>query len=357
MSKVQYEATVSMFAYCTEILQLSESEAYLRIAVARAARKLTILLEMLRDGRLHLSGIEKLASHLTEANRDKLLKRATHQSKRQVEKLIAEIAPKPDVAPAIRRLPPPRRAAAASSPSQASTAGAALQLGPDPVTVSAQTPAPTRVDPAEATPPHPAAKPALIEPLGPRRYKVQFTASAELRDKLDRLKALMRGSIPDGDLATIIDATVTEKLERLEARRFGKTKTPRKNVEQTDTTPRSRHIPAAVRRAVYERDGGRCAFVDKKGRRCTARQGLEFDHRRAYGRGGDHRVENLELACVTHNQYRAELEYGRDAMQRYRDGVKEGRHIYEVVRPNSVRRMRRDKPAWCSEGGIRALKV
>jgi hypothetical protein len=36
-----------------------------------------MLLEMLRDGRLHLSGIGLLAPHLTEANRDEVLARAT----------------------------------------------------------------------------------------------------------------------------------------------------------------------------------------------------------------------------------------------------------------------------------------
>ena len=84
------EATPSMFAYCTEVLHLSEAEAYLRIAVARAAREHPMLLAMLADGRLHLTGIAKLAPHLTSRERDALLKRATHKSKRQVEELVAE---------------------------------------------------------------------------------------------------------------------------------------------------------------------------------------------------------------------------------------------------------------------------
>ena len=46
------EATSSMFVYCTEVLHLSEHEAYMRIAVARASRKYPVLLTMLRDGRL-----------------------------------------------------------------------------------------------------------------------------------------------------------------------------------------------------------------------------------------------------------------------------------------------------------------
>ena len=59
------EAFPSMFAYCTEALHLSEGEAYLRIAVARASREHPMLLPMLADGRLHLSGIALLAPHLT----------------------------------------------------------------------------------------------------------------------------------------------------------------------------------------------------------------------------------------------------------------------------------------------------
>jgi hypothetical protein len=99
------EASPSMFAYCTRVLHLSEAEAYLRIAAARASREHPMLLTMLGDGRLHLTGIAKLAPHLTRENRDALLKRAIHRSKRQIEELIAELAPRPDVPAVVRRLP------------------------------------------------------------------------------------------------------------------------------------------------------------------------------------------------------------------------------------------------------------
>jgi 5-methylcytosine-specific restriction endonuclease McrA len=140
----------------------------------------------------------------------------------------------------------------------------------------------------------------------------------------------MKSSIPDGDLAALIEDAVSEKLERLEARRFATTNRPRKGPEETDTTPSSRHIPAPIRRAVYARDDGRCCFVDRSGRRCTARHDLEFHHRHGYARGGDHSVANLELQCPVHNQYLAELEYGRDRMQRYRKGVSEPMVPYSV---------------------------
>jgi hypothetical protein len=267
-----------MFAYCTEVLHLSEAEAYLRIAAARASREHPLLLTMLADGRLHLTAIAKLAPHLTVENREALLKRAAHRSRRQIEDLVAELAPRPDAPAVVRKLPGRRDG----------TMSPGLQLGPD-----AEVPSlglrpeggasvDRRLRPDGVAPPEPelrlegsagagfelrphgaavlpGSRPAVVEPLGAARYKVQFTASAELHDKLERLRALMRPSVPDGDLAAIVEQAVTEKL-----------------------------------------------------------QGLEFHHRHPFGRGGDHSVANVSLACRCHNGYLAEVDYGREAIARHR---------------------------------------
>ena len=172
----------------------------------------------------------------------------------------------------------------------------------------------------------------MVEPLAPARYKVQFTASAELHDKLERLRALMRSSVPDGDLATIIEQAVTEKLQRLEARRFAQTQAPRKTLSDRASSPTTRQIPAAVKRAVYERDGGRCRYEDPQGRRCTARQGLEFHHRHPFGHGGDHSVANISLQCRCHNGYLAEVDYGRKAITRHRGSVTD--HLERAPSPS-----------------------
>ena len=342
------EASSSMFVYCTERLHLSEAEAFLRIRVARAARKHGVLLAMLRDGRLHLSGITLLAPLLTPDNRDAVLARATHRSKREIEQLVAELAPRPDVRSVIRKLPgaavqlvPDTVAASELVPGRVSTsqlgpgAVAASELAPDRVAASELGPDRAARQTPESTASHSASarpsgspggsltlaspsRPALIEPLSLARYRVQFTARAELREKLERLAALMRSEVPDGDLATIIEAAVTEKLERLEARRFAQTRAPRKDLGATDTSPMSRHIPAAVRRAVRERDGDRCGYVDEQGRRCSARDRLEFHHRHPFAMGGDHSPSNLRLLCQAHNRYLAEHDYGRTAIGRHR---------------------------------------
>jgi hypothetical protein len=329
------EACPSMFVYCTERLHLSEAETYLRITVARAARQHPRLLTMLSEGRLHLSGIAKLVPLLTRENRDELLGRATHLSKRRIVELVAELAPRPDAPAVIRRLPE-QRPLSQEATNVPSSACREAELGPDGVecvtTVDPVTPptgelAPEGAGPSlelrpDAVETHAAAtgfrahsRPAVVEPLAPARYKVQFIASAELHDKLRRLTALMRSRVPDGDLAAIIEQAVTEKLERLEARRYAQSKAPRKGVADVETAPVTRHVPAAVRRAVSERDGRRCRYVDALGRRCSEERRLELHHRLPFGMGGDHSPANLSLLCPSHNRYLAERDYGQAAIR------------------------------------------
>ena len=142
---------------------------------------------------------------------------------------------------------------------------------------------------------------------------MEFTASEELRDKLERLQALM----PGGDVASIIDAAVSEKLERLEAKGYGKTNKPRKKLEDADTSPGVREISAPVKRAVWKRDRGQCTFVDAQGKRCPERHRLELHHDEPYGLGGDRSANNIRLMCAQHNAYMAELDYGKEKMDQY----------------------------------------
>jgi hypothetical protein len=269
---------------------------------------------MLADGRLHLSGIAKLAPHLTRENRDSLLSRAAHKSKREIEELVSELAPQPDVPGVIRKLP--GRPHLALAPDQVEVPR--VELGLD--GVPASTSGPRRDEDLRPVP----ASPTLIQSLSPARYKVQFTAGAELCDKLERLRALLCLEVPDGDLAAIIEDAVTERLKRLEARRFARTSSPRKGHPRTTPTASSRHIPAAVRRAVHQRDKGRCCFVDAQGRRCPERHRLEYHHRHPFGLGGNHGPDNICLMCRTHNRYLAEIDYGRKALSRHRVSERKG---------------------------------
>jgi hypothetical protein len=325
---------------------------------------------MLGDGRLHLSAIAKLSPHLTPENRDLVLQRATHRSKREIEELVAELSPRPDAPCLVRRLDErlARRPKLASSSSPAQVEhevvgeggnlwDAVVELRPGGVVTPV---APRRAEEDLVEPPGPdrlgielrepshASPRAVVEPLAPSRYKVQFTASAELRAKLERLQALLRAELPDADLGAVIDRAVTQTLQRLEARRYARTGAPRDAAARlgapgTATSRRqdpaavrhmpaavrhiaaaARHIPAAVRRAVFERDGGRCRYRDEAGRQCTERHRLEYHHLHPFAMGGGHTHDNLRLMCRTHNRYLAEHDYGRGTMTAYRRPIPTG---------------------------------
>jgi len=83
----------------------------------------------------------------------------------------------------------------------------------------------------------------------------------------------------------------------------------------------SRHIPDAIKREVFERDGGRCTFADEHGRRCGETGALELDHRDGFARTRLHRADRIRLLCHAHNQHAADQMYGRAFMERARASV------------------------------------
>jgi hypothetical protein len=149
-------------------------------------------------------------------------------------------------------------------------------------------------------------RPAVVAQLAPARYRVQFTVTEDTYEKLRRAQDLLRHTIPNGDPAAIFDRALTLLVADLEKAKLAATLRPRTG---RGTIVRSRHIPAAVRRAVWARDGGQCTFVGASGR-CAERGFLEFHHVVPYAAGGEATVGNIFLRCRSHNQYEAEQEFG-----------------------------------------------
>ncbi len=152
----------------------------------------------------------------------------------------------------------------------------------------------------------PAPRPS-IAPLAAERYKVQFTATADMHDKLRRAQDLLRHRIPNGDVAQVMDLALTLLVEKLERQKLAATNRPRTG---RGVTPGSRAIPADVKRGVWKRDGGRCAFIGKNGRHCSETGFLEFHHVVPFAHGGEATIANISLRCRSHNQFEAELEFG-----------------------------------------------
>jgi len=139
---------------------------------------------------------------------------------------------------------------------------------------------------------------------------VQFTASAALKEKLDRARDLMWHRNPSGDLALVVERAMEVLLEQLMKERFGTAKRPRQAGHAN-----TGRVTQATRRTVLERDGLQCSWVDTTGRRCESSAWLEFDHRRPRAKGGGSKPDNIRLLCRAHNQLAAEHEYGRGRIE------------------------------------------
>jgi 5-methylcytosine-specific restriction endonuclease McrA len=350
-----------------EFYHMSESMVSKRIRAARTARAYPLVFEMVERGELHLTGVTQLAAHLTEENHRAVLTRAKHLTMREIEHLVAELAPKPDVVSRIVKLPgraaPMEGKQESMQPADgqrkthtASTSSEADQLLPNesPGLQLSSAPEPVAL-PASATKTS-GKRLGHVAPLSPRRFKVEITIGEETHDTLRQLQDLLSHQIPSGDPALVIERALEDLLEKTLKTKTAMTDrpckaTPKRNVERNDESqtalrpslrerdsetndamsrrgaakvatpqptetisstsgPRTRAIPAEVKRKVWQRDGGSCAFTNAKGRRCDQRRFVEYHHTAPYARGGPHQVENIELRCRAHNLLEAERDYG-----------------------------------------------
>lgn len=264
----------SLFAFCTGALHYSEYGAFNRIEVARAAARWPQLLTSLEDGSLHLAGARLLAPHLTADNIEMALESARHKSKRDIEEIAAGLAQR-----------------------------------------------------------------SVLVAVAAEQYRLHLTISRAARDTLRQIQALISHQVEDGNAAVIVEQALTVLLEKLQRQRFAATDHPRPSVREpaadasgvapvhspeagvaTSPRVRSRHIPNAVKRAVWARDDGRCAFVGVDGR-CAERHRLEFHHLIPFAAGGRSTTSNLELRCQPHNAFEADVYFGAEKMAAARQGL------------------------------------
>jgi hypothetical protein len=298
------EGYPSMYRFLVGDLNYSEGAAYKRLYAARAARKFPLLYMAVAEGKLHLSGVVILARYLTEANVGDLVHAASHKSKAEIEQLIANRFPRPDLPERLEVVAEPPAWLAELSPGKVDGA-------PSPPTPLCPEPA-IQLSPGKVEPPAP---PSRMTPLAPQRYGYQYTVDQETHELWEYAKALMSHEIPSGEMALVLKGLLELAVPQLEKRKFAATDRPGHSRGSVD----SRYIPAPVKREVWVRDAGRCTFVSDAGKRCGSCHQLEYHHNVEVACGGLATPENLRLLCRAHNQHMAEHSFGTDFMRRKRE--------------------------------------
>ena len=346
-------ACSSLYTYCIYELRFSEDAAARRSAAAKLVRRFPAILGAVAAGEIHLTGLLMLGPHLTEDNHAEVLGRAKFRTKKEIAKLVRQLAPLPAVPDRVEPLgqaplgtprdatwaefveslcPPVRELPEGDRPSSwvDQAFGADVSKTVEQGTLAIEMAAPARGEDA----------PAL--------YEMHFTTTAEHAELLERARALLSHRSPKVGLGDLHLQAMRLLVETLEKQRYGSkgdagdteakaaeteaaeteaAETEAAEAEATlapDSEPRrrDRYIPAGVRRAVFERDECRCAYIDDRGVRCRETHRLEIHHREPFARGGPPHLENLCLRCQAHNALAAEQDFGREHVARQRDGCR-----------------------------------
>lgn len=247
----------SLFDYCVRKLGYSEPSAYHRIRAARAVGKKPELLAMLRSGELHLRALVLLHPHLGAEGADELIERAKGKSKREVEAIVAPLTPETAPRDSIHVI-------AVEKP--------VVDMPLFALSAPRQTPVETRI-------------------------RIEFSAAQAFMELLDRVKALLRHKYPDGRLESVFEDALKALLEKRD---------PDSWLPGKKGVSRTRRVARWVRKQVWARDGGRCAYEADDGTVCGSRGGLQFDHIVPWAKGGSSNdPANVRLLCRAHNRVEA----------------------------------------------------
>jgi hypothetical protein len=334
----------NLFAFLHVELRLSRSAAFYRKSAAELLQRFPEVIDPLREGRLCLSTIAELAKVLTDDNRDVVVPRFFGLSSREAQELVAELQPRP--VPSTRMVVTGQQGRSVSS--TASAALPLLSLTPAPPPASDPNVVPlSRVLTSElangggAGPgfDRPAIKSDEIVPITADIRRVHFNVGKRVVQKLEAARDGLSHAIPSASMEQVLEAALDLLLER-QARARGLVKRPRKALETStpiaaststptptpnEPPPHRRDgprepIPAAVRRAVWARDGDHCTWPLDGGGCCGSTHRLELDHIIPWAEWGPSTVENLRVVCRRHNALAARQAFGGRVVGRYRHG-------------------------------------
>jgi len=299
----------SLYDYCIRELKYSESATMRRIYAARAIERCPSAMDSLRDGRVNLSTLSLAWKYISP----EILKRITHKSKREVEAIVAEFNVGLHVKDRTKPVVVERIVKQSTGTLSQKVDGECKEIyrrGGGKLFASVDNSTPRR-------------KEAVVRQKV-TMHEVRCFIDDDVMQQLERCKKHLSSKFPEGlDYNKLLCELTAEwlnrhdPLNRIERRDAARHRSggAAKSIQNNEYT---RHIPVAVRDAVFKRDGGKCKFVGSSGKRCNSDHNLQFDHFPIpYARGGPSTVGNLRLLCAKHNRYAAEKVFGERAIKKH----------------------------------------
>ncbi len=302
----------SLFVFLHRELRLSKGAAQYRKTAAELVQRIPEIVGPIGDGRLCLTVVVELARVLTPENREEVLPRFFHLSRQEAMAVVAELAPRPcpplrQVTTAVRTSAPDMFGSAPSSPPTAAAPAVEPSRGRPADLVDAN----SRVA-SSGLMTQPSRERTVVEPVTADLRRLHITVRRGLLEKIAAARDALSHAMPGASDDEVIEAGLDLILAQ-QAKRNGLVARPRKESRPS----RGDGVPAAVKRAVWVRDGGRCQWSTADGGICGSTLRVQFAHRTPRARGGPPTVENVRLLCAVHNQYEARLDFGDELVNRY----------------------------------------
>lgn len=279
----------SLFHYCVQKLKFSEAVAYWRIQAARAARDYPECLDHIRSGALNVTTLKLISPYLNNHNHSEVIAAACGKTRKEVEAYIASLSPSA-----------PRR-------------DVVTRQGPMIVAKSQWPPAPEGAGvPGAGAPAGQQKALDIVEALDAERRRLHFDVGPDTADLIERAREILRHKFPLASLEDIVREALNVLLDMKDwDRKADKGRPAPPGAEAEGDGSATRSIPMWVRREVWKRDEGRCAYVAEDGTNCAERSWLEFDHVVPFARGGrSDDPGNIRLLCRAHNQLEARRAFG-----------------------------------------------
>ena len=261
----------SVFYYLHRDLKLSKGAAHYRKVAARLIQKFPEVVAPFREGKLCITTVVELARVITPENSADVLPRFFYLSKQEAKAVAVEICPAAVV---------PRREVVTKVVTELPRA-AAFHLDETPLTQFVQA--------------APQAVPMQSEPLTPNLQRLHMTVSKQFIDKLDAARKGQGHAQPGASAEKVIEAALDLLLAQ-QAKRRAEVKKPQQNPRPAKNPG---HVTAAVKRAVWSRDDGKCQWPLDSGGICGSTLRLEIDHVVPRGRGGRLHGRRVQIALST----------------------------------------------------------
>jgi 5-methylcytosine-specific restriction endonuclease McrA len=313
----------SLFEYCVVGLGYSAPAAGRRIQTARCMTRFACLHGMLERNEVSLSTIAQVSRVLTEDNHEELLSRIRGKSQREVEAILAEFQPgampRDRVRTVVVRVPAP------SVPPASDCRATSAEPADRPADGARELPRAGGACEKSAYSRNESeckdARPTTLE----QRVLLQFSVHPEFMAKLNRIKSLAWHRLPaNASLEQVFELAMDSMLEKQDPAKRIERREKREKPGASKPSQNPRHVPASVRDQVFQRDGGRCAYVGSSGRRCNATNALQVDHITPIARGGRSTADNLRLLCAYHNRLEAERVLGAGIAHARAGGIETG---------------------------------